>query len=89
MIIRKPQIKMIGEEGNKVPVIQKFEEKYTDEDLMLDYLEVFCLEDMKFPYQRLIFPEQIRKSLSLWIRLYVWLPLITWQEEASAVLVPN
>lgn len=38
MVLRKPMIKMVGEEGNKVPVIQKFEEKYSDEDLMLDYL---------------------------------------------------
>lgn len=38
MILRKPLIKMVGEDGNKVPVIQKFEEKYTEEDLELDYL---------------------------------------------------
>ena len=38
MVLRKPQIKMVGDEGNKVPVIQKFEEKYTEDDLMLDYL---------------------------------------------------
>ena len=38
MIVRKPQIKLVGEEGNKTPVVQKFEEKYTDDDLMLDYL---------------------------------------------------
>jgi len=38
MILRKPVIKLVGEEGNKVPVVQKFEEKYTEDDLMLDYL---------------------------------------------------
>ena len=38
MLLRKPVIKLVGEEGNKVPVVQKFEEKYTEDDLMLDYL---------------------------------------------------
>lgn len=38
MILRKPVIKLVGEEGNKVPVVQKFEEKYTEDDLMLDYM---------------------------------------------------
>lgn len=41
MIIRKPAIKMQGEEGKEVPVVQKFEEKYTEDDLVLD----FMLED--------------------------------------------
>lgn len=38
MIIKKPIIKMIGEEGSKVAQLQKFENKYSDEDLVLDYL---------------------------------------------------
>lgn len=38
MIIRKPVIKMVGEDGSKVPTIQKFEEKYTEEDLILDFM---------------------------------------------------
>ena len=38
MIIKKPIIKMIGEEGSKVAQLQKFENKYSDEDLILDYL---------------------------------------------------
>lgn len=37
MVLRKPVIKMVGDE-NKVPVIQKFEERYTEDDLVLDYL---------------------------------------------------
>lgn len=36
MVLRKPMIKLVGEE--KVPVIQKFEKKYKEEDLVLDYL---------------------------------------------------
>lgn len=36
MVLKKPQIKLVGED--KVPVIQKFEERYTEEDLVLDYL---------------------------------------------------
>ena len=38
MIIRKPLIKMVGEEGSKTPIIQKFEEKYSEEDLILDFM---------------------------------------------------
>lgn len=38
MIIRKPVIKMVGEEGSKIPVIQKVENKYAEEDLVLDFM---------------------------------------------------
>lgn len=36
MILRKPATRLIGE--NKTPVLQMFKEKYTEEDLSLDYL---------------------------------------------------
>ena len=36
MVLKKPQIKLVGED--KVPVIQRFEEKYTEDDLVLDYV---------------------------------------------------
>ena len=36
MVLKKPMIKLVGEE--KTPVLQKFEEKYEEEDLILDYL---------------------------------------------------
>ena len=38
MLLRKPIIKMVGDDDNKVPQIQKFEQKYTDEDLILDFM---------------------------------------------------
>lgn len=38
MVLVKPQIKMVGNDDNKVPVIQRFEERFTEEDLVLDYL---------------------------------------------------
>jgi hypothetical protein len=38
MILRKPAIKMVGDEGSKTPQIQKFDNKYTDEDLILDFM---------------------------------------------------
>lgn len=38
MIIRRPIIKKVGEEGHKVTQVQKIEGIYSDEDLMLDYL---------------------------------------------------
>lgn len=36
MVLVKPQIKLTGDD--KIPVIQKFEERYTEDELVLDYL---------------------------------------------------
>ena len=36
MVLKKPQIKLVGED--KIPVIQIFPERYTEDDLVLDYL---------------------------------------------------
>lgn len=36
MVLKKPQIKLVGDD--KIPVVQKFEERYTEDDLILDYL---------------------------------------------------
>ena len=36
MVLKKPQIKLVGED--KVPVIQRFEERYTEDYLVLDYV---------------------------------------------------
>lgn len=36
MVLKKPQIKLVGEE--KVPVVSIYPERYTEEDLVLDYL---------------------------------------------------
>lgn len=41
MVITKPTVKLVGEE--KTPVLQKFERKYTEDDLYLDY--VFKTDD--------------------------------------------
>lgn len=38
MILKRPFLRMVGEEGSKTLQIQKFEDKYSDDDLMLDYL---------------------------------------------------
>lgn len=53
MVFTKPQIKLVGED--KVPVIQKFEERYTEEDLVLDYLyndinQSLCFTDDDLPF---------------------------------------
>lgn len=37
MVLKKPSIRLVGEE-NKKAVVQKFEERYKEEDLVLDYL---------------------------------------------------
>lgn len=36
MVLKKPSIKLVGD--NKTPVVQKFEERFTEDDLALDYL---------------------------------------------------
>lgn len=36
MVLKKPQIKLVGED--KIPVIQKFDGRFTEDDLYLDYL---------------------------------------------------
>lgn len=36
MVLKKPQIKLVGDD--KTPVIQKFDERFKEEDLVLDYL---------------------------------------------------
>lgn len=38
MVLKKPMIKLIGEDKEKTPVVQKFEERFTEDDLYLDYL---------------------------------------------------
>lgn len=36
MVLRKPMVRLVGDD--KTPMLQRFEEKYTEEDLVLDYL---------------------------------------------------
>lgn len=36
MVLRKPMVRLVGED--KTPVLQRFEEKYTEDDLVLDYI---------------------------------------------------
>lgn len=36
MVLKKPMIKLVGDD--KIPVVQKFDGKYTEDDLTLDYL---------------------------------------------------
>ncbi len=38
MVLRKPTVKMAGDDDNKIPVLQKFEERYTEEELVIDGL---------------------------------------------------
>ena len=38
MVMNKPYIKLVGDD--KIPVVQKFDERYKEEDLILDYLNV-------------------------------------------------
>lgn len=38
MVLKKPMVRLVGDD--KTPVLQKFEEKYTEDELVLDYLYV-------------------------------------------------
>lgn len=38
MLLTRPVIKLVGEDGSKIPQIQKFDNHYSDDDLVLDYL---------------------------------------------------
>ena len=46
MVLKKPLIKLVGDD--KVPVVQKFEERYTEEDLILDYVYAKNAEEVPF-----------------------------------------
>ena len=48
MVLKKPVIKLVGDD--KVPVIQKFEERYEEDDLVLDYLYQNKNDDDKPPF---------------------------------------
>lgn len=38
MLLTRPVIKLVGEDGSKIPQIQRFDSKYSEDDLVLDYL---------------------------------------------------
>lgn len=38
MVLRKPNIKLVETDGNMHPVVQKVEQKYSEEDLILDFM---------------------------------------------------
>lgn len=38
MVLKRPSIKMVGDDDNKVPVLSIYPERYTEDDLILDYL---------------------------------------------------
>lgn len=39
MVLKKPYIKMVGDDKEKVPVVQKFEERYEDDELFADIVK--------------------------------------------------
>ena len=38
MIIHTPVTKLVGDDENKVPVLQIFKERYSEDEIVLDYL---------------------------------------------------
>ena len=48
MVLKKPYIKLVGED--KTPVIQKFDGRFTEDDLYLDYLFKGKKDDDKPPF---------------------------------------
>lgn len=50
MVLKKPYIKLVGDDDNKVPSVQKFEERFTEDDLVLDCLTGKKANDNKPPF---------------------------------------
>lgn len=64
MVIRKPLIKMVEDkEGNKTPVIQKFEQKYDEDDLILDFMYETEDENDEAESDELPFAEEVAETV--------------------------
>lgn len=64
MVIRKPLIKMVEDkEGNKTPVIQKFEQKYDEDDLILDFMYETEDENVETESDELPFAEDVAETV--------------------------
>lgn len=64
MVIRKPLIKMVEDkEGNKTPVIQKFEQKYDEDDLILDFMYETEDENDETESDELTFAEEVAETV--------------------------
>ena len=50
MVLKKPYIKLVGDDDSKVPSVQKFEERFTEDDLVLDCLTGEKTNDNKLPF---------------------------------------
>ena len=50
MVLKRPSIKMVGDDDNKVPVLSIYPERYDEEDLVLDYLYQNKDEDDEPPF---------------------------------------
>ena len=50
MVLKKPYIKLVGDDDNKVLSVQKFEERFTEDDLVLDCLTGKKTNDNKPPF---------------------------------------
>lgn len=64
MVIRKPLIKIVEDkEGNKTPVIQKFEQKYDEDDLILDFMYETEDENDETESDELPFAEEVAETV--------------------------
>lgn len=64
MVVRKPLIKMVEDkEGNKTPVIQKFEQKYDEDDLILDFMYETEDENDETESDELPFAEEVAETV--------------------------
>ena len=50
MLILKPAIRMVGDEGDKKPVIQRTDEKFEEDDLVLDFLVPVEEDEEEIPF---------------------------------------
>ena len=51
MLILKPAIRMVGDEGEKKPVIQRIDEKFSEDDLIMDCLSPKEAEEDEIPFE--------------------------------------
>lgn len=69
MVIRKPSIKMVEDnDGNKTPVIQKFDKKYDEEDLILDFMTNTDDVDDEIPSEDIESEEEVSSNDNDWLK---------------------
>lgn len=65
MILKKPAIKMVGDDENKIPQIQRFEEAFTEEDMQLECLTPRETDDDEEDTDEVPFKEEVAEETTV------------------------